>query len=497
MRDKLLNILLGVLIVTIIGVSIYALFFNNEEEKEEDGYIKLNKIIVNLYINETEKLGVLINNVSLDGLEWKSDNDSVASVSNEGVIYANGVGNATITVSTKDGKLSDSCTVEVTKKKIEKLILDKSNIEIKVGETTKLNVKIVPNDIKDEKIKWASGNETIVKVDDDGLVTAIKKGEAVVKAINEDIISECLVRVIEPEPVVVETEKPKETQKETPKETTPTPPTPTVSKVEMHFINAGGYYDDAILIRSDKATIFIDGGRGKDAVVKYLKELKVSKIDYVIGSHTEYDHIDAQGEVIRQFDVKHALYPNNITKCGCSCESSDVWNVNSALKSKNMTPEVQSVPSKLVIEDMTLYFIAPLSIGCNKNNNSFIFILQFGNKKFMFTGDADSVFNRPDDLIANAKSLGLSGIEADVFKHPHHGNETLSDKLFDTMKTKYIIVPNVNASQHPSQLFRDKANAKGIKMYRQSDSKTGNILITSDGNNINFTMDVVASTYAK
>ena len=46
MRDKLLNILLGVLIVTIIGVSIYAIFFNNEKEQEEDGYIKLNKIIV-------------------------------------------------------------------------------------------------------------------------------------------------------------------------------------------------------------------------------------------------------------------------------------------------------------------------------------------------------------------------------------------------------------------------------------------------------------------
>ena len=115
----------------------------------------------------------------------------------------------------------------------------------------------------------------------------------------------------------------------------------------------------------------------------------------------------------------------------------------------------------------------------------------------MFTGDADSVFNNESQLIANAKSLGLSGIETDVFKYPHHGNETLSDKLFDTMKVKYIIVPNVNASQHPNVIFRDKMNQKGVKLYRQSDSKTGNILITSDGNNINFTMDVTAITYAK
>ena len=46
----------------------------------------------------------------------------------------------------------------------------------------------------------------------------------------------------------------------------------------MHFINADSYYDDAILIRSDKATIFIDGGRGKNAVIKYLNDLNPMRI---------------------------------------------------------------------------------------------------------------------------------------------------------------------------------------------------------------------------
>lgn len=266
--------------------------------------------------------------------------------------------------------------------------------------------------------------------------------------------------------------------------------------MEIHFI-ASGYYDDAILIRTSKATIWIDGGRGKVAVMKYLNELKITDIDYVIGSHTEYDHIDAQGEIIKNLNVKHALYPNSITSCGCSCTYDDVHSVTEALRNKNMTPEVQQIPSKLQIGDMMLYFIAPYSIGCNKNNNSFIFILQYGNTKFMFTGDADSDFNNLSKLEENAKSLGLSGYEANVFKYPHHGNGLLSNKFYDIAKIQSVIVPNYLASQHPNQTVLNTLNSKGIKVYRQSDSKTGNILIKSDGNNITFTMDIEAKDYVR
>lgn len=266
--------------------------------------------------------------------------------------------------------------------------------------------------------------------------------------------------------------------------------------LEIHFI-ASGYYDDAILIRTNQATIWIDGGRGKTAVMKYLNELKIADIDYVIGSHTEYDHIDAQGEIIKNFNVKHALYPNSITSCACACTGDDVRSVNEALKSKNMTAEVQQVPSKLQIGDMMLYFLAPYSIGCNKNNNSFIFILQYGNTKFMFTGDADSDFNNLTTLEQNAKNLGLTGYEANVFKYPHHGNGILANKFYDNAKIQYVIVPNFNAKQHPNQTVLNTLNSKGIKVYRQSDSKTGNILIKSDGNNITFTMDIEAKDYVR
>lgn len=263
-------------------------------------------------------------------------------------------------------------------------------------------------------------------------------------------------------------------------------------KLEIHFI-ASGYYDDAILIRTPKTTIFIDGGRGKDRVVAYLKELKISKIDYLIGSHTEYDHINAHGAIMRNFKVGTAIYPNNIKSCGCSCERNDVWEVINAASATGTPVKVQGVPSVLSTSDMNIYFIEPTKIGCNKNNNSFVFILVYGNNKFMFTGDADSVLHNVDTLNNTAKKLGLaSGIQVDVFKYPHHGNQMLDTKLINALNVKAIIVPNYNAPQYgEATYFRNR----GIEVYRQSDSTTGNILIASDGNKITYTMNIAAKNY--
>ena len=261
------------------------------------------------------------------------------------------------------------------------------------------------------------------------------------------------------------------------------------ARLEIHFI-ASGFYDDAILIRSNNATIFIDGGRGKERVLDYLKKLNISTIDYVIGSHTEYDHIDAQGYVIRTFNVKNAIYPNNIYSCGCACEANDVRSVINGLSAKGLKARIQGVPSKLQVEDMSLHFIAPFTIGCNKNNNSFIFILQFGNNKFMFTGDADSALNNINKLQSNAQATGLADIHADIFKAPHHGNQIVGNTLMKTIGPRAIIVPNYNARQYGGPVA-------GVPAYRQSDSSTGNIVLISDGNDIDIKMNASPEQYAR
>ena len=509
---KSLNIIIIILIISIIGVSIYYFLFAND--KKNPSRINFAEKSISIYVNESKNLVIRTSNdISKSSLIWESDNEKIVSVNNEGVITGNEIGSTTVRVHTSDNKVSDICVVNVSKKNIESITLNKNNVELEIGELIQLQATIMPSELSNEKITWVSDDDSIASVDSNGTITGINSGETIIRALADNIEVQCTVKVIAKviptisptisptsSPIILPTPTP--TLVPTPIPTlVPTPiPTPTPSKLEIHFINAGGFYDDAILIRSDKTTIFIDGGRGKEAVVKYLNELKITTIDYVIGSHTEYDHIDAQGEVIKQFDVKNVIYPNSISKCGCRCENTDVRSVLAALKSKGMTEQVQPIPSKIITEDLGLYFIAPRKLICNKNENSFIFIMTYGNNTFMFTGDASSAPTNKDyvdTMISYAQSLGLSNIHADVLKYPHHGNQSLGDYFLDSVTPSYVIVPNVHASTTPKSAQRDKLKARNIQMFRQCDSSTGNIVLTSDGNNINIIMDAEAINYAK
>ena len=126
--------------------------------------------------------------------------------------------------------------------------------------------------------------------------------------------------------------------------------------------------------------------------------------------------------------------------------------------------------------------------------------MTYGNNTFMFTGDASSAPTNKDyvdTMISYAQSLGLSNIHADVLKYPHHGNQSLGDYFLDSVTPSYVIVPNVHASSLPKTAQRDKLKVRNIQMFRQCDSSTGNIVLTSDGNNISITMDAEAINYAK
>lgn len=274
-----------------------------------------------------------------------------------------------------------------------------------------------------------------------------------------------------------------------------------VSPLEIHFI-ASGHYDDSILIRSDDKVIYIDGGRSgcKNHDINYLKDLGITKIDYMIGSHVEYDHIQAQAYILDTFQVDRILYPVDIYTCvnTCHChDSNDNALVLDSLKRNNKKAEMVSIPTKIVAGDMTLYFIAPWNKVCNNNNNSFIFILTYSNNSFMFTGDTYSPLNDITTLTSYAQKLGLKNIDVDMLKYPHHGNSSLSDKVLNAIKPEIVIVPNYNASKYPTETNQKIVKSHGAKMYRQSDSSTGNLTLISDGNNIKVYMNTIAGNYRR
>ncbi|WP_071541483.1 MBL fold metallo-hydrolase [Neomoorella thermoacetica] len=78
----------------------------------------------------------------------------------------------------------------------------------------------------------------------------------------------------------------------------------------MHYIDVG--QADSILIQlPDAKNILIDGGNNADgpAVIRYLKDQGVSRLDYIIATHPHEDHVGGLDAVIEAFDIGKVYAP--------------------------------------------------------------------------------------------------------------------------------------------------------------------------------------------
>jgi len=133
---------------------------------------------------------------------WSSSDSSVAAVDSSGTIETMKAGTATITVTTEDGSFTDICKVTVTNPTedaipVTGISLDKSNLSLTVGETSRLKAAITPDNATNQMFTWLSGNNDTVMVDSKGKIIAIKTGTVTVTATTQDgaFTADCVVTV--------------------------------------------------------------------------------------------------------------------------------------------------------------------------------------------------------------------------------------------------------------------------------------------------------------
>lgn len=148
------------------------------EKPQEAAAVKLNITKLTLGVKEKAilKAAVLPAGVS-QNVTWKSSKPSVVKVSASGAVQAKKTGKAVITAVTANGK-SSSCTVTV-KKAPKKLSLNAKKKTLKRGKTFRIKVKF-PKKTWSNKITYQSGKKKVASVSPDGVVTAKKKGTAVI-----------------------------------------------------------------------------------------------------------------------------------------------------------------------------------------------------------------------------------------------------------------------------------------------------------------------------
>ena len=151
--------------------------------------VTLNEISVVLHAGKTKTLiaTVLPENATDKSVTWTSSDTNVATVDANGTINAVGVGNATIIVITSDGGKTATCAVTVVEPiHVESVTLDKHNLSLEVGGNDYLTATVSPADATDQSVSWASDNETVATVDENGKVTAVAVGTANITVTTRD-----------------------------------------------------------------------------------------------------------------------------------------------------------------------------------------------------------------------------------------------------------------------------------------------------------------------
>ncbi|MEE1366254.1 MAG: leucine-rich repeat protein, partial [Muribaculaceae bacterium] len=163
--------------------------------------ITLNKTEVSLEVTQTItlKATVLPESTYNKVVTWKSSDETIATVDENGVVIAVKLGEATITATTTDGtNLSASCKVTVKSTLATSIALDKTEVELEATQTATISATILPELTTNKTVTWKSSDEKIATVDGNGVVTAIAVGEATITATTTDgsnLFTSCKVTV--------------------------------------------------------------------------------------------------------------------------------------------------------------------------------------------------------------------------------------------------------------------------------------------------------------
>ena len=161
--------------------------------------IELKEYSATLEIGETKQIFATIypENATNKSIKWKSDNENIAKVSNNGLITAINEGKTYIWGETINNKIT-KFIVNVNKKQIEEksIKINKSYLILNVGNSEQLTATIEPTNATNKNVTWTSADESIVSVNQNGLLLAKKKGITYIKAkSNNGKLALCLVIV--------------------------------------------------------------------------------------------------------------------------------------------------------------------------------------------------------------------------------------------------------------------------------------------------------------
>lgn len=235
---------------------------------------------------------------------------------------------------------------------------------------------------------------------------------------------------------------------------------------------------DSILLHSKNKVVLIDTGgissfskkgfkkreRTKIAeqiTIPYLKSKGIKKIDILVLTHGDYDHLGDSDMILKHFPV-NKIYINN----------NKLNSLEQKLKKKNLIHQLKK-DQVLNLGGITLYSLN--DDLKDENDSSIVLLAQIENRKIMLMGDASC---KTEKNILKEYHLE----QVDILKVGHHGSKTSScEEFLDVIKPKIALISagRNNKFKHPHRIVLERFQKRKIKYFVTSDKGSIKIDLSS------------------
>ena len=253
----------------------------------------------------------------------------------------------------------------------------------------------------------------------------------------------------------------------------------------LHVIDMG--QGDALLLSKDGKYALIDAGEtmspsereSREAIFAYLDSLGVKKLEFLLLTHQDYDHIGSALDVLKRYDVG-VVYDNGVEHTSKTYENLMAYLVEEDVNYKvvrdgdKVTSPWPEVMIEVVSPPQDLIYSGKKA---DVNENSIVLKVTYGSVSYLLTGDAEE---KAEEYILSTKA----DIDADILKAGHHGSSSSSTKSFLAKVTPDVITiscgeDNDYGHPHIEALENFAKFTTAEKIFRTDID--GDIVVTTDG----------------
>ena len=267
-------------------------------------------------------------------------------------------------------------------------------------------------------------------------------------------------------------------------------------RLHIDFLDVG-QGDAALITFPDGKTLLVDGGGrfdyrkneeesepferdthgiGESVVSGVLWAKGYSRIDAILATHADADHIQGLTDVAKNFRIGTALFARTPT------DDPDMIDLTDILKRRRVPVEIVARGDRLNFGEVVVEVVYPAASddpnAVSDNDHSIVLRITYGNRTFLLTGDIERQ--------AEMEMLNNDGaLTADLIKVPHHGSRTSSTPgLVDAVRAKYAIISVGRRSPfgHPHAEIVERWKAAGANVM--TTGERGMISVSTDGDDI-------------